>query len=169
MSTPQQPELRRSEETPSLAPDAIEGELEASSFPTPSGGDGHVPKGNRPGSTSGPVQDKPDLDAMAAKLGAHKADPSTGKLDTSHPDAAPEEVDPWYRTAPAIVGAGALVLGAAAFGVMRWRRSRQEPDTLIERLTSESDAMIDRVRSESEALIARLSSESEALLDRLRS
>ena len=72
-----------------MTPDAIEGELRADSFPTPSGDTGPVPKGNRPGSQSGPVQDKPDLDAMAKKLGAHKADPSTGQLDTSHPDAPP--------------------------------------------------------------------------------
>ena len=149
-----------------MTPDAIEGELRADSFPTPSGDTGPVPKGNRPGSQSGPVQDKPDLDAMAKKLGAHKADPSTGQLDTSHPDAPS---DPWYRTAPAIVGAGALALGAVAFAVVRRRRQAKVPDTLIERLTSESDALIDRVRSESEALIDRLSSESEALLDRLRS
>ena len=89
-------------------------------------------------------------------------------VSSSHP-MAHASTAPAGRLSRGRVLVSALVLGAAAFGVMRWRRSRQEPDTLIERLTSESDAMIDRVRSESEALIARLSSESEALLDRLRS
>ena len=69
MPTPQQPELRRSETTPGLAPDSIAGELDSKKRPGSSGATGPVPAGNRAGSSSGPVQDKPDLDRFAEKLG----------------------------------------------------------------------------------------------------
>ena len=69
MSTPQQPELRRSETTPGLAPDSIGGELDAKKHPGSSGATGPVPAANQPGASSGPVQDKPDMDRFAAKLG----------------------------------------------------------------------------------------------------
>ncbi|HUG83820.1 MAG TPA: hypothetical protein VMM13_04605 [Euzebya sp.] len=73
MANPQQPELRRSEKTPHLTPDAIQGELEAKDRPDSAGKTGPVPKANKPGSGSGPVQDKPDLDDFAAKLGTDSA------------------------------------------------------------------------------------------------
>lgn len=69
MANPQQPELRRSETTPSLTPDSLADELAARKQPTSDGETGPVPADNRPVSGSGPVQDKPDLDAFAAKLG----------------------------------------------------------------------------------------------------
>jgi hypothetical protein len=75
MSNPQQPELRRSGETPSLSPDAIEGDLAAAPRPTATGNTGPVPPSNRAGSASGGVQDKPDLAKFAAKLGIDEPDP----------------------------------------------------------------------------------------------
>lgn len=69
MSTPQQPELRRSETTPGLAPDSIAGELDAKTRPGSSGETGPVPAANQPGASSGPVQDKPDLDRFAERFG----------------------------------------------------------------------------------------------------
>lgn len=69
MSTPQQPELRRSETTPGFAPDSIGGELDAKKRPGSSGSTGPVPAANQAGGSSGPVQDKPDLDKFAEKFG----------------------------------------------------------------------------------------------------
>ena len=59
-----------------MNPDAIAGELAANDRPGVDGPAGrHVPPGNRPGASSGPDQDKPDLDAMAAKFGIDEPDP----------------------------------------------------------------------------------------------
>lgn len=74
MANPQQPELRRSEQTPALSPDAIESELE-SAQPDLIGDD-------TPGPIDGPPradhdvddQDKPDLDDVAEQLGTKPSD-----------------------------------------------------------------------------------------------
>jgi hypothetical protein len=87
MANPQQPELRRSERNEALSPDATHGRQYARR-PLASDGDlGPVPESNRAGHHDEHDQDKPDLDAMAERLGI----PPAGE-----PDAFPEPA----RTAP---------------------------------------------------------------------
>lgn len=69
MANPQQPELRRSETTPTLTPDAIESELEAERQSVP-GEDPSLADDRRPPADGEQAdQDKPDLDAVAEQLG----------------------------------------------------------------------------------------------------
>ncbi len=99
MSNPQQPEVRRSEQTPSQSPDSIKGELEARDRPEREGNTGPVPPGNQPLASSGSDQDQPDLDDFAAKFGIDEADPD----DENAAQAAAQTVsaDPPVRTTPA--------------------------------------------------------------------
>lgn len=83
MSNPQQPEVRRSEQTSSLSPDSIKGELEAHDRPERGGHTGPVPPGNKALANSGPDQDQPDLDAFATKFGIEE-----------NADADPDHADP---------------------------------------------------------------------------
>ena len=70
MPNPQQPELRRSEQTPALTPDAIESELEADpNRPTPPTDDALNRPGQPDDGAEGRDQDKPDLDDVADQLG----------------------------------------------------------------------------------------------------
>lgn len=70
MPNPQQPEVRRSERVPALDPDASEAVLSAQeSPPAVDSPDGPVPEEQRPGHRPEQDQDKPDLDAMAERLG----------------------------------------------------------------------------------------------------
>ena len=69
MAKPQQPELRRSERVPSLSPDASEAELSAQSVPATTDPDAPIPEEQRPGHDPEFDQDKPDMDAMAERLG----------------------------------------------------------------------------------------------------
>lgn len=69
MGRPQQPELARSGKT-ELDPDSIGTELEGRRPVRSGGATGPVPDENQPGHHPGREQDKPDLDAFAAKLGA---------------------------------------------------------------------------------------------------
>lgn len=75
MARPQQPELARSAKT-DLDPDHIETGLQGQKAPATGGETGPVPPGNQPGHHPGKEQDKPDLDAFAAKLGADPKAPS---------------------------------------------------------------------------------------------
>lgn len=67
MANPQQPELARSRKT-DLDPDRIGTELESRKTPRSGGPTGPVPAENQPGHHPDRDQDKPDLDAFAAKL-----------------------------------------------------------------------------------------------------
>lgn len=69
MPNPQQAELRRSERIPSLTPDASEAALSAEKTPTPTDPRAPVPDEQRPGHDAAHDQDKPDMDAMAERLG----------------------------------------------------------------------------------------------------
>lgn len=93
MPNPQQPEVRRSERVPALDPDASEAVLSAQEpLPAVDSPDGPVPGDQRPGHRPEQDQDKPDLDAMAERLGVIS--------DDEEPDDAPH-VDPDDTTADA--------------------------------------------------------------------
>jgi hypothetical protein len=75
MARPQQPELARSAKT-DLDPDHIETGLQGQKAPATGGETGPVPAENQPGHHPPKEQDKPDLDAFAAKIGADASAPS---------------------------------------------------------------------------------------------
>lgn len=88
MAKPQQPELRRSERVPALDPDASESVLSAETVPSSTDPDGPIPAEQRPGHRPEHEQDKPDMDAMAERLGVVP--------EGDEPDDAPSltEVEP---------------------------------------------------------------------------
>ena len=126
MAKPQQPELRRSERVPALSPDASEAELSAQSIPSTTDPDAPVPDEQRPGHDLEVDQDKPDMDAMAERLGVVP--------EGDEPDDAPSltEVEPDEPFAIAAIRkrrrAIALAIGVpvATFvivrGILRLRR-----------------------------------------------
>jgi hypothetical protein len=89
MSRPQQPELARSAKT-DLDPDHVETGLQGQPKPKAGGATGPVPPENEPGHHPPKEQDKPDLDAFAAKLGTDpKAQGATSARKATRPKAAP--------------------------------------------------------------------------------
>src|SRR5688500_12849792 len=87
MARPQQPELARSAKT-DLDPDHIETGLQGQKAPATGGETGPVPPDNQPGHHPPKEQDKPDLDAFAARLGTDpKAPPATSALRPGRPQA----------------------------------------------------------------------------------
>lgn len=96
MSRPQQPELARSAKT-DLDPDHVETGLQGQRKPKSGGETGPIPPGNEPGHHPPKDQDKPDLDAFAAKLGTDPKAPgatSARKGKASRPKAAPAKTGP---------------------------------------------------------------------------
>jgi hypothetical protein len=96
MSRPQQPELARSAKT-DLDPDHVETGLQGQRKPKSGGDTGPIPPGNEPGHRPPKDQDKPDLDAFAAKLGTDPKAPgatSARKSKASRPKAAPAKTGP---------------------------------------------------------------------------
>jgi hypothetical protein len=73
MSNPQQPELARSRKTPAQDPDSAAAVIEGQSQPGADAPRGPVPPENQPGHHPAEEQDKPDLDAFAARLGVSEA------------------------------------------------------------------------------------------------
>ena len=91
MSRPQQPELARSAKT-DLDPDHVETGLQGQPKPKSGGETGPVPPDNEPGHHPPKEQDKPDLDAFAAKLGTDpKAPAATSARKGSRPKATSGE------------------------------------------------------------------------------
>ena len=78
MARPQQPELARSANT-DIDPDHVETGLQGQPPPPTGGETGPIPADNQPGHHPAKEQDKPDLDAFAAKLGADPKAPSATK------------------------------------------------------------------------------------------
>src|SRR2546421_12787979 len=94
MSRPQQPELARSAKT-DLDPDHVETGLQGQRKPTTGGETGPVPAENQPGHHPPEEQDKPDLDAFAARLGADpKAPSATSARKAARPKAATAKAAP---------------------------------------------------------------------------
>jgi hypothetical protein len=90
MGRPQQPELARSAKT-DLDPDHVETGLQGQKAPVAGGETGPVPDENQPGHHPPEEQDKPDLDAFAAKLGA---DPKPPKKTAARKVPAPRKAKP---------------------------------------------------------------------------
>lgn len=89
MSNPQQPELARSRKTPALDPDAVAG-VAASGAPASTDPVAPVPADNQPAHHPEQEQDKPDLDAFAARLGVATDERPEAATD-ERPEAATEE------------------------------------------------------------------------------
>ncbi|HET9770016.1 MAG TPA: hypothetical protein VFS16_03935 [Acidimicrobiia bacterium] len=102
MGRPQQPELARSAKT-DLDPDHVETGLQGQKAPATGGETGPVPADNQPGHHPAKEQDKPDLDAFAAKLGADpKAPSATSARKPGRPKAAaPKSKTTESKSAPA--------------------------------------------------------------------
>ena len=89
MARPQQPELARSAKT-DLDPDHVETGLQGQPTPKTGGETGPVPPENQPGHHPEHDQDKPDLDALAARLGTDpKAPTATSARKPARPRATP--------------------------------------------------------------------------------
>lgn len=120
MSNPQQPELARSRKTPAQDQDAVAGVVEGQRVPESSGAGGPVPADNQPGHHPPDEQDKPDLDAFAAKLGVPD---EQGSVPTPPAAAGPT---PAPVAAPpkrvVVIGAAALAVLATLVLVRRRRR-----------------------------------------------
>lgn len=112
MTRPQDPALHRSGNVPALDPDAVESDLEAEDRPERTGETGHVPPANRPGTDSGPVQDKPDLDDFVERF-------SAGSEASEQTDTAVEGDDRRRATRFALA---IVVFGAVAYLIHRSRR-----------------------------------------------
>lgn len=103
MARPQQPELARSAKT-DLDPDHIETGLQGQKAPATGGETGPVPPDNQPGHHPPKEQDKPDLDAFAAKLGTDPKAPSAtsarkpGRPKASSSKSAPAKSSPSKST-----------------------------------------------------------------------
>ena len=98
MARPPQPELARSAKT-DLDPDHVDTGLPGRPPPSTGGETGPIPVDNQPGHHPAKEQDKPDLDAFAAKLGTASPAPSANR-----PVAAPD----WPESAPAADDLGPL-------------------------------------------------------------
>ena len=94
MSRPQQPELARSAKT-DLDPDHVETGLQGQKRPESGGETGPVPAENQPGHHPSEEQDKPDLDAFAARLGTDpKSSAATSARKAPRPKATPAKTAP---------------------------------------------------------------------------
>ncbi|HEX6597361.1 MAG TPA: hypothetical protein VF045_10520 [Acidimicrobiales bacterium] len=124
MSNPQQPELARSRKTPAQDPDAVASIVEGRQTPPTEGRTGPVPAANQPGQHPETEQDKPDLDAFAAKLGVTDQ-PADEVVDRqierqNSPLPTPESAS----GPPKAALAGVLAAALALFALLRMRRRR---------------------------------------------
>jgi hypothetical protein len=114
MSNPQQPELARSRKTPAQDQDAVAGVLAGQDRPATGGPAGPIPEDNQPGHHPAHEQDKPDLDAFAARLGVVEAEPAT-----------PESAVPSRSRRPLVaVAVAVLTTALGVLGVLMTRRRR---------------------------------------------
>ncbi len=123
MSNPQQPEIARSRKTPAQDQDAVAGVLDGQPDVGADAPRGPVPAENQPGHHPTDEQDKPDLNAFAAKLGT--MEPAEREEWEEQQEAAQA------AAAPAGSRSRVMAIAAAAFGVLlgifavRRRRSRR--------------------------------------------
>lgn len=120
MSNPQQPELARSRKTPHQDQDAVATVVEGRSTPSTEGRTGPVPAENQPGHHPAQEQDKPDLDAFAARLGVTD-EPAEEAVERQ---LAPEPERQAAPGPPKAVLAGVVLAVLALFGLFRIRRRR---------------------------------------------
>ena len=125
MSNPQQPELARSRKTPAQDQDAVAGVLDGQRDIGADAPRGPVPAENQPGHHPAEEQDKPDVDAFAAKLGTM---PPAEREEWAEQQEAERAA---AAGAPAGSRSRVVALAAAAFAVLlgifavRRRRSRR--------------------------------------------
>lgn len=117
MSNPQQPELARSRKQPHQDQDAVAAVIDGQSTPSTEGRTGPVPVENQPGHHPEKEQDKPDLDAFAAKLGV--TDEPADEVVERQLAPEPERAGP---PKAALVAAALAVL--ALFRLVRAKRRR---------------------------------------------
>ncbi|HEX2046612.1 MAG TPA: hypothetical protein VHF27_02540 [Acidimicrobiales bacterium] len=123
MSNPQQPEIARSRKTPAQDQDAVAGVLDGQRDVGADAPRGPVPAENQPGHHPAEEQDKPDVNAFAAKLGTM---PPAEREEWAEQQQAEQA-----GSAPAGTRSRVVAVAAAAFGVilalvaMRRRRSRR--------------------------------------------
>jgi hypothetical protein len=120
MSNPQQPELARSRKTPAQDPDSVATVVEGQRQPEAKGPGGPVPAENQPGHHPETEQDKPDLDAFAARLGV--TDEPGGSEEASTSAAAPAAGGGLAATQIVAAVAGALAFLGGLLMVVRRRR-----------------------------------------------
>lgn len=115
MPNPQEPELRRSGRVPALSPDATEAARSADRREDPTSPRGPIPPEQRPGHHPPQEQDKPDLDAVADRMGV---------VPTSEKESWRRMRSPywWGIAAVGLVGGLASAL-ARAFGRRNARKS----------------------------------------------
>ena len=106
MARPQQSEVARTAET-DADPDHVETGLQGQPPPATGGETGPIPADNQPGHHPAKEQDKPDLDAFAAKLGAAPKASSTTKARKAAPQPA---ADPPQEREPVMVALAMLPL-----------------------------------------------------------
>lgn len=121
MSNPQQPELARSRKTPAQDQDAVAGVLEGQDRPGTSGPAGPVPEDNQPGHHPAHEQDKPDLDAFAARLGVVEREPAAAAAEPAADASGGRARRPLVAVALAVLTTALGVLGVVA---ARRRRGR---------------------------------------------
>ncbi|MDQ3978278.1 MAG: hypothetical protein M3314_01825 [Actinomycetota bacterium] len=128
MANPQQPELARSRKTPAQDQDSVAGVVEGQRDVGATAPRGPVPPENQPGNHPEQEQDKPDLDAFAARFGIAE---DGGPEQTG---GAPEVAERVQGTVSGItkskpgafaVAAGVLSLLAVVLGLLLSRRRRR--------------------------------------------
>ena len=138
MARPQQSEVARTAET-DIEPDHVATGLHGQPPPTTGGETGPIPADNQPGHHPAKEQDKPDLDAFAAKLGADPKTPSTTRArKPARPEAADElgprpdaagapapqpSTDPPQEREPVMVALAMLPLRETVKGLERLERT----------------------------------------------
>jgi MYXO-CTERM domain-containing protein len=123
MSNPQQPELARSRKTPAQDQDAVAGVLDGQRDIGADAPRGPVPAENQPGHHPAEEQDKPDVNAFAAKLGTMPPDERqewVEQQEAEQPAGAPAA----SRSRVVAIAAAAVGVVVALFAVRR-RRSRR--------------------------------------------
>lgn len=120
MSNPQQPELARSRKTPALDQDAVSAVIDGQRDPGADAPRGPVPPENQPGHHPAEEQDKPDLDAFAAKLGTMEPSERSDALQGSN---ASEEAS-GRRGVPARAAAAVVTVLAVVVAVVTGCRRR---------------------------------------------
>jgi hypothetical protein len=114
MARPQQPELARSAKT-DLDPDHIETGLQGQKAPATGGETGPVPPDNQPGHHPPKEQDKPDLDAFAAKIGTDpKAPAATAARKPAPAKSSPAKSGPAKSSSRPAAAAGSQSPAASA-------------------------------------------------------
>lgn len=110
MSTPQQPELHRSRETPEMDLDNIAGDLEGRDRPGSRGGGlAPVPEANQPGHHPAQEQDKPDMAAFIARAsGEEDEGAATDDSEVAPPRGRAADAP---ATGPSLVGRLTSVAG----------------------------------------------------------